>query len=246
MAECPSCERCFSTRRGMKQHHSRTHGETLGRDTKTLVCEYCGDSYEKRADRAEESRFCSQDCQTSGREFRERQTEQFVCEVCNSTFTDHASRERRFCSHDCRLDWLHDHTSGDNSPLANQVEQTCDECGESFTRQQSRAELNDGNFCSRDCYHESHTGKDAPNWKGGGVNYYGESWLEQRSAALERDDYECVDCGLTRPEHIDLYGYDLEVHHKTPFRTFDDAADANVLSNLVTVCTSCHADRENA
>jgi DEAD/DEAH box helicase domain-containing protein len=30
------------------------------------------------------------------------------------------------------------------------------------------------------------------------------------------------------------------VHHKTPFRAFPSAAEANRLENLITVCQSCH------
>jgi len=247
VVECPSCKRTdFESRRGMKQHHARTHGVALGRETTTLTCENCGDSYNVREDNADQSRFCSADCLYLGRKSEGRSETSSSCEWCESSFTHHPSRDRRFCSQGCHRSWLHgEHLTGDDSPLANKVERTCDECGTSFTRQQSRAELNDRDYCSQDCYFENHTGEDAPNWKGGSL-YYGEGWRDARRRALDRDDYECQDCGLTRDEHYGEFGYDLEVHHIEPFRTFDDATDANQLTNLITLCTTCHIEHEHS
>ena len=36
------------------------------------------------------------------------------------------------------------------------------------------------------------------------------------------------------------------VHHKTPFRLFDSTEQANQLSNLITLCNSCHRKVEVA
>lgn len=245
-AECPTCGRDdFTSKRGMKQHHAKAHNESLGRETVTLSCDECGDSYEKREDLANESRFCSANCQAIGRETREKTRVESACEWCDKTYKHHPNRERRFCSRGCFHDWRVDYISGESSPLANKVVRKCDECGETFKRQESRATLNERDYCSRECYHTNYNGENAPNWKGGGVSYYGPNWLSQRRAALKRDDHECQDCGLTREQHHEKYGKDLEVHHKTPIRTFEDTSDANQLSNLITVCMNCHVEREN-
>jgi 5-methylcytosine-specific restriction endonuclease McrA len=174
--------------------------------------------------------------------------EETSCEVCDETFSYHTERdEGRFCSQECYRDWLHnEHLTGDDSPLANQVTRECDECGQEFKRQQSRVEQNKRDYCSRECYHANHSGENAPNWKGGGVSYYGETWLPQRRKALQRDKYECQNCGLTREQHYDEYGADLEVHHIQPIRTFEDTSEANQLSNLVTLCTECHTEHEHS
>jgi len=168
-----------------------------------------------------------------------------TCETCSKEFKYHVERnEGRFCSPECHREWLHNYMKGEDSPLYDKVERTCDECGETFKRQKSRANLNDRDYCSRECYHENHTGEDAPYWKGGKQSYYGEEWLPQRRKVLDRDDEQCQDCGMTRDQHYSIYGSDLEVHHKTPIRTFEDTSEANQLSNLITLCTPCHAQHE--
>jgi predicted HNH restriction endonuclease len=49
-------------------------------------------------------------------------------------------------------------------------------------------------------------------------------------------------CGITEEEH----GRQLDVHHKVPFRLFDSPIEANRLSNLISVCPSCHKKLEDS
>lgn len=84
------------------------------------------------------------------------------------------------------------------------------------------------------------TGSDHPMWKGG-PQVYGPNWHEQRDKRLERDDYECVVCSAGVPE----LGQNPDVHHIIPLREFvvDGELDheaANDLTNLVSLCRSCH------
>lgn len=74
--------------------------------------------------------------------------------------------------------------------------------------------------------------------------YYGRNWEEQREAALERDGWECDECGMSHGEHISKYGLGLNVHHIKPFREFDRVDRANRLENLKTVCVTCHGKIE--
>lgn len=83
------------------------------------------------------------------------------------------------------------------------------------------------------------------NWTGGYEGYYGPTWNKQRRAARERDEYECAACGMTEGEHLDEYGWQLEVHHIVPFRKFDDSGEANALENLVTLCREHHRKYEH-
>jgi transposase len=84
------------------------------------------------------------------------------------------------------------------------------------------------------------TGADAPNWRGGHDNDYGYLWPEQRAKALRRDQHRCQRCGMTEPEHREQSSRGLHVHHKTPYREFDDDEQAHRLENLITYCESCH------
>jgi len=86
---------------------------------------------------------------------------------------------------------------------------------------------------------DNQSGENNYNWKGGYGNYGG-IWDEARKKALERDDSECQVCGITAQEHREEYGRSLDVHHIQPSRTFDDQRDAHVLTNLITLCLSCH------
>jgi hypothetical protein len=73
-----------------------------------------------------------------------------------------------------------------------------------------------------------------PNW-GGGVTYkkWGNNWDKQREKALKRDGYTCQVCWLIdRANHV---------HHIKPRRFFAECIeDANVLSNLITLCAKDH------
>jgi len=69
-------------------------------------------------------------------------------------------------------------------------------------------------------------------------NNYGPTWPAQRDRARARDGYRCQVCGT--PEQSRTH----DVHHKTPFRTFASSQAANQLSNLITLCPTCHRRAE--
>jgi DEAD/DEAH box helicase domain-containing protein len=71
-------------------------------------------------------------------------------------------------------------------------------------------------------------------------NNYGPNWDKQRNLARARDGYRCQICGT--PEQ----GRSHDVHHKTPFRQFASYQQANQLTNLITLCRSCHRRAEAA
>lgn len=72
------------------------------------------------------------------------------------------------------------------------------------------------------------------------ANNYGPNWRQQRDQARARDEYRCQVCG--QPETDRAH----HVHHKTPFRSFPSYEQANQLSNLMTLCPSCHRRVETA
>lgn len=86
-------------------------------------------------------------------------------------------------------------------------------------------------------------GKEHPSWKGGenrenGYYYYkwrsSSKWKKARKEALERDGFECIDCGKEK---------DLHVHHKKPV---SKGGEKYLLDNLVTLCKKHHYDRHRA
>ncbi len=66
-------------------------------------------------------------------------------------------------------------------------------------------------------------------------NDYGPSWPALRQKILARDQYKCAAC------HQTFSPSELHVHHIQPFKTFADPMQANMPSNLVTLCHRCHA-----
>ncbi len=65
-------------------------------------------------------------------------------------------------------------------------------------------------------------------------NDYGSHWSTIRDEVRARDQYTCQVCG--RQE----MGIPHHVHHKIPFRQFTQPNLANQLTNLITLCSSCH------
>ncbi|MBM4429176.1 MAG: DUF1998 domain-containing protein, partial [Chloroflexi bacterium] len=89
--------------------------------------------------------------------------------------------------------------------------------------------------------------RDLGDWTIAPLLSYGPNWEVQRRRARERDGYRCCNCG--RPESP---GREHDVHHLQPFRTFDYRPGhntayiaANALSNLITLCPTCHPKVES-
>jgi len=83
------------------------------------------------------------------------------------------------------------------------------------------------------------SGSNHPNWRGGTrYNYRGDNWEEQREKALNRDDHTCQDCDVqeTELDHV------LHVHHIEPYEK--GVNGVNEIDNLISLCPSCHAQRE--
>lgn len=71
---------------------------------------------------------------------------------------------------------------------------------------------------------------------------YGTNWTKQRQKCLERDGRQCRVCGADEQE----LGREPSVHHITPRGEFDHEnwREINALSNLVTLCPTCHGKFE--
>ncbi len=82
-----------------------------------------------------------------------------------------------------------------------------------------------------------------PGGEGSSSLYYGPQWPQQRARVIDRDGRQCACCETDR----DVVDPDLNVHHITPAREFipDDGQPnyeaMNALSNLISLCPSCHS-----
>lgn len=86
------------------------------------------------------------------------------------------------------------------------------------------------------------SGPNHPRWKGGYTrSSFGENWAAIRNSIRERDGYRCCRCGVHEEDHPT----ELHVHHIVPRLEFDDPNEANVASNLITLCRSCHFEVEH-
>lgn len=102
---CPTCDReDFESRKGMRMHHAKVHGESLRHVT--VVCENCGDAFEKEPHHVENSErhYCSKQCQS---EYLSQKVD-VECLNCGDIFERSPSgvRNRNFCSRSCTDDYL--------------------------------------------------------------------------------------------------------------------------------------------
>lgn len=239
MTECPTCgQDDFATKRGMKAHHSQVHGESIaGIEVQCIECDSTTRVFPSRAEE-HDHHYCSIECQK--RHKSEKITRE--CANCGIEMTKKPSRfddrENHFCSYSCQ---------GQFTKNERREEYDCDWCGTTITVQKSRLERRKRHYCGRGCYRKwlSHnrTGDDHPQYNGH-EDYYGENWHRQRRKALERDNHECQNCGMSNTESKKKFGKALNVHHKTPRREYDDLQMANRLSNLITYCPPCHFEVE--
>lgn len=125
-----------------------------------------------------------------------------------------------------------------------EVQVRCQACGMRFPLPRWYAEQGMRlYFCSDACraaWEEEQTDEPFRLCLEGRPEYRGGNWTAQAARARERDGYRCRACGVTEEE----LKRQLDVHHLTPVRMFASASDANVLSNLVSVCRPCHRKLE--
>jgi len=173
-----------------------------------------------------------------------------LCPVCGKEFwlyRNEAAR-RKCCSRRCAEQLKSQNSKGVPRPdlrgpqpeRYRQVALMCEICGKPFSVQANEAKGR--RFCSNACrYRWQETalaGANNRNWKGGDDPYYGPNWRAQQRNARYRDDYTCQRCGKTEQE----LSCKLDVHHVKPFQDFGSERhkEANALSNLVSLCRSCH------
>lgn len=230
------------------------------------ACDNCGISYNARHSNRP---YCSRRCSglACARRRGQRPSVEKQCEQCGKLFLSLDCRHRRFCSKTCgyagrgkggpprserikRLckvcgntyetrPHLHLHTCSKQCwQIGTQyISKRCRECHRSFKSFVG----NKSAFCTKECYsawQAKHVrGARHPSWKGGTSKHYrrGYDWKEAAEDARRRDNYTCKRCGLHQSE-LGGNRRRLDVHHIIPW----SVSCSNALSNLLSVCRTCH------
>lgn len=248
---CPTCGKSdFKNRKYMKIHHANAHGESLKGEP--VECSTCGKDFQKQPNQIEEydNHFCSDECENGWRsEYMTGENspaykggkDRFECANCGDKFEEYSNQvsntDRPFCSRICNTEYWR---GRERPELQKRAEVNCDTCNKTFEKRVCKLKRIENVYCSRECADTGHSenmkGEGNPKWNGGHINYYGPNWSEQRQKARERDGHTCQRCGVDK-SNTDV---SISVHHKTPFREFDDHEKANRLENLICLCRSCH------
>lgn len=223
-------------------------------------CSQCGSTVERTesaigsmGDYSIDNHFCDKECESEWKSENwvgekhpswKDNTQTMSCDQCDSNIEVLqyyvGKLDHHFCDKNCHADFARGETHD-----------SCELCGTTFElsprQRSSNAEVH---FCSKAHWSEwisnQQCGENNSSWSGGRETYYGPNWNEARNSVLERDDFRCKNCGCTQKEHYNRVGFDLDVHHIDPLRTFDDNySDANDPSNLITLCRRCHPKAES-
>lgn len=234
--ECPTCEKTLPTSLGLKQHHTKTHGESL---LDPVTCEWCGDEF--IAHGSNKRVTCSRECKANrrgelGMPARKRRTI-VQCRRCGDDMEvrDSEVGMKVYCSKECRR-------GGEDV--------SCEVCGEEFYAYESY--VDSARFCSQECYgvwlSENKSGSDSWHWRGDKRDTdrpgYGPGWTERkREIVRDRDRRRCTECGLPEDTHLANHDMKLHVHHTVNARESSNPAVYNAVRNLRSLCVGCHLSR---
>jgi hypothetical protein len=246
--ECPTCDAVFDSRRGLGVHHSSVHDERLP----NRECDECGSQFYSEY----EKKYCSSECREQAVTFAGSENPNYdvgkgttECVRCATEFEFYPSAKPGLYCPTCveTEDWRNPSSiEGEDRPMwsGGKLELDCAVCGDTVQRYPSHG-TGDVTLCGNECRYdwlsEEFTGEGHPNWKGGDTGNYGPGWNRVRREALERDGYECVNCGATNSD----IGRNPDVHHIVPVRVFAatdgyEKTDAHQLANVVSLCVDCH------
>lgn len=206
-------------------------------DSRTQIvyvkCKTCGKEMVGKSKVIHKNRnYCSNACKFIGM----RNKVKCICNQCGIQFEDYprslARGEGKYCSHKCAA-----------AARRRQDIVVCEYCKKTFTTFLSH--IKDGRkYCSPECAYTANSGAGNYNWRGGSFRsgYRGMNWKSQRNLAYERDGGECQICHRRQKNGDKRF----HVHHIIPFRYFEkDYMSGNDLSNLITLCNSCHGKVEH-
>lgn len=263
-ALCEVCGAGFEPRRwkanrycGMPCYRAaQKAGAYIGTRVRKVPCHTCGKDHaptrsKKRDGSPADHQFCSRACYLK----RHSRRVDWACAGCGKAeqMTPYHAKRRKYCSHGCRV------VSKRPEPI------NCRVCEVFFTPIQIRPKTGyvvfkkDRTTCSTECFSrwasedeerkrkigDAFTGERHPNWMGGRSairhNHRGRGWARIARKVRRRDGYRCTECGKSQKEE----GARLCVHHIVPYHNFKTAREANRMSNLRSLCRSCHTRIEH-
>lgn len=186
------------------------------------ICPICGVAFDLKYNH---QIFCTPEC------FHKARIHIIRCPGCGIEFETERS-DRKYCSLECQ--YKHRKYPRQRTYYT----YTCEWCNKKF-----KSHKHNRRFCSNECASASlsleRVGENNPMYKGVRSYRRGRNWQTQRKRAIERDGYTCQICGK-KPRNGQKRV--VSVHHIKPYRYFNgDWKQANDLSNLITLCTKCHA-----
>jgi endogenous inhibitor of DNA gyrase (YacG/DUF329 family) len=123
--KCPTCGDTFSSEFGVKQHHAKSHGESIA--GVPVNCENCGNTVRKKSNQVEQwdNHFCGDGCRfeyTRGENHHQYDRVAVDCDNCGKEVKKRPcrieGREYTFCDMSCR-DVFYEESgmfSGEDSP----------------------------------------------------------------------------------------------------------------------------------
>jgi hypothetical protein len=202
----------------------------------TICCEVCGEPFEVKPYRVKTARFCSFKC--SGF-WHARQR-------LNTGSKPHMRGNKYRLGKKPTNAGIPSELRGDKHPKwTPRLSFTCAFCEATFQKVAWLARKHDhtNRFCSALCRSRYRSvflsGSNAPDWKGGRVNYRGLDWPQARTQVIVEQRGYCAHCEVFK-------GKSLPVHHIKPFREFPTSKEANRRDNLIGLCQRCHMKVENA
>lgn len=217
---CLQCGKLFYARHLETKHCSKECKIASARTILPATCPICGKLFNSKHGKL---KYCSLSCRKIGAK------KQTVCENCGKAFEQRQCRSHRFCSREC------------SRVTSKIVACICETCGKEYELSDAYLRKRRSRFCSLECRYAKQSaerrGANNVNYRGGSIPYRGRNWRSQSRLAKKRDGYKCQICG----KMVGKNRHDHGVHHIVPYRFFDgDYETANRLSNLITLCGSCH------
>lgn len=211
--------------------------EAARNNDETLTCAWCTKTFQRAAYAVAKSKrvgskdfYCSNPCRFAHQAIKNAPR----CSLCARPMP--GKKGRKFCSPACLK-------AAPKKPIVHKARppkptKPCARCQQPFTPVSSRSQ-----FCGRSCADEAHAAKMVgagnPHFSTG--TSYAKLFREMRPLVMERDGFACLAC-KTPEQTSEVLWQDqfitrtsLAVHH------LDENPANNDPSNLVTLCSTCHA-----